>query len=73
MHDVQYIETPDPSTALVLEARIIGKLRTRYNRAGTRVEKYCYVRFTTDEPWPRLVVTKTPSDKGIFIDPLSTR
>ena len=73
MHDVHYIETPDALTASVLEARIIGKLRPRYNRAGTRVEKYCYVRFTTDEQWPRLVVTKTPSDKGIFIGPLSTR
>jgi DNA polymerase-3 subunit epsilon len=31
------------------------------------------VRFTTDEQWPRLVVTKTPTDKGIFIGPLSTR
>jgi DNA polymerase-3 subunit epsilon len=73
MHDVHYIETPDPLTASVLEARIIGKLRPRYNRAGTRVEKYCYVRFTTDEQWPRLVVTKTPTEKGIFIGPLSTR
>ena len=73
MHAVHYIETPDALTAEVLESRIIGKLRPRYNRAGTRVEKYCYVRFTTDEEWPRLVVTKTPSDKGIFIGPLSTR
>jgi DNA polymerase III subunit epsilon len=73
MHSVHYIETPDALTAEVLESRIIGKLRPRYNRAGTRVEKYCYVRFTTDEEWPRLVVTKTPSDKGIFVGPLSTR
>ena len=73
MHSVHFIETPDPLTAEVIESRIIGKLRPRYNRAGTRAEKYCYVRFTTDEEWPRLVVTKTPSDKGIFIGPLSTR
>lgn len=73
MHTVQYIETPDALTAEVLESRIIGKLRPRYNHAGTRVEKYCYVRFTTDEEWPRLVVTKAPSDKGIFIGPLRTR
>jgi DNA polymerase-3 subunit epsilon len=73
MHAVHYIETPDALTAEVIESRIIGKLKPRYNRAGTRAEKYCYVRFTTDEEWPRLVVTKTPSDKGIFIGPLSTR
>jgi len=31
------------------------------------------VRLTTEEEWPRLLVSKTPSAKGICIGPISTR
>lgn len=51
VHSIQCIETPDPVTAEVFELRIIRRLRPRYNYAGTRSEKYCYVRFTTEEEY----------------------
>jgi DNA polymerase-3 subunit epsilon len=73
MQGIEYIQTPDLLTAEVLELRIIGRLRPRYNHAGTRTSKYCYVRLTTEEEWPRLLVSKTPSAKGICIGPISTR
>ena len=57
MDDVHYVATPDLLTAEVLELRMISKLRPRYNHAGTRSAKYCYVRLTLSEVWPRLVVT----------------
>lgn len=71
--DIHHIATPDPFTASILEMRLIGRLLPHYNRAGTSNEKYCYVRLTTDEEWPRLVITKNPGSKGIFIGPLSSR
>lgn len=70
---IHYIQTPDALTAEILELRVIARLRPRYNRAGTRSEGYCYVRLTTDEQWPRLVITKTPSTRGISLGPISTR
>ncbi|MSO15101.1 MAG: DEDD exonuclease domain-containing protein [Ilumatobacteraceae bacterium] len=73
VHSIQCIETPDAVTAEVFELRIIRRLRPRYNYAGTRSEKYCYVRLTTDEEWPRLVVSKVPSAKGIMLGPIRTR
>ncbi|MEY3655793.1 MAG: putative polymerase epsilon subunit [Actinomycetota bacterium] len=73
MQGVHYIETPDILTAEVLESRIISRAKPRYNHAGTRADKYSYVRFTTDEEWPRLVVTKVPSPKGITIGPFTTK
>jgi DNA polymerase-3 subunit epsilon len=73
MQGIEFIQTPDLLTAEVLELRIIGRLRPRYNHAGTRTAKYCYVRLTTDEEWPRLMVSKTPSAKGLCIGPISTR
>lgn len=57
MDAVHYVATPDLLTAEVLELRMISKLRPRYNYAGTRSAKYCYVRLTLSEVWPRLVVT----------------
>jgi len=72
-HDIGFIETPDPVTAEVLEVRIIGNLRPRYNYVGTRREKYCYVRLTTHEEWPRLVITKSSSQKGVYIGPIRSR
>jgi DNA polymerase-3 subunit epsilon len=73
VHNIQCIETPDAVTAEVFELRIIRRLRPRYNYMGTRSEKYCYVRLTTDEEWPRLVITKTPSSKGITLGPMTTK
>ena len=70
---IQYIETPDPLTAEVWESRIIGRVRPRYNHMGTRTEKYCYVRLTTEEEWPRLVVAKTPTSKGVSLGPIRSR
>lgn len=72
-HDIHHVPTADPLTAAVLESRLIGRLTPHYNRAGTTVDKYCYVRLTTDEEWPRLVVTKNPSKTGVHIGPLSSR
>ena len=72
-NDIHHIETPDPFTAGVLELRLIRHLTPPYNRAGTTIDKYCYVRLTTDEEWPRLVISKNPSAKGLHLGPLSSR
>jgi DNA polymerase-3 subunit epsilon len=78
MDAVHYVATPDLLTAEVLELRMISKLRPRYNHAGTRSAKYCYVRLTLSEPWPRLVITsriaKTAAGRDdIYLGPISTR
>ena len=73
VHGVNHIPTPDTLTAEVLETRLIQRLLPQYNHAGTRSDKYCYVRLTTDEEWPRLVIAKNPSSKGLHIGPLTSR
>ena len=74
---IEHIATPDTLTASVLELRLIQRLMPQYNRAGTTSDKYCYVRLTLDEEWPRLVVTKNPSgprsERDLYIGPLSSR
>lgn len=79
---IHHIATPDVLTANVLELRLIQRLAPQYNRAGTTSDKYCYVRLTLDEEWPRLVVSKNPTlakntsarEVGdLYIGPLSSR
>lgn len=73
VHGVNHIPTPDTLTAEVLETRLIQRLLPQYNHAGTRSDKYCYVRLTTDEEWPRLLIAKDPASTGLHLGPLTSR
>ena len=74
---IHHIETPDVLTANILELRLIQRMAPQYNRTGTTSDKYCYVRLTLDEEWPRLVIVKNPSTTrathDLYIGPLSSR
>ena len=64
---------PDPLSAAVVESRLIASTLPRYNRAGTRADKYCYVRLDTDSAWPRLAVVREPARTGVHLGPLPSR
>jgi DNA polymerase-3 subunit epsilon len=70
---VTHLDLPDALTAEVIESRLISRLLPRYNRAGTRADKYCYVKLDVDHAWPRLSVVKNPSTKGLHLGPLPSR
>ena len=70
---VSHVETPDPLTAGVLELRYLHRLAPRYNRQGTTWDRYCYVRLSTEEAWPRLSIVKDPKPLGLHIGPLPSR
>ena len=73
MQQVRHLELSDPLSAEIIETRLIARMLPRYNRVGTRVEKYCYVRLDVDSAWPRLAVVKEPSASGIHLGPLPSR
>ncbi len=73
MQRVRHLELADPLSAEIVESRLIARMLPRYNRAGTRVDKYCYVRFDVDSAWPRLAVVKDPSPTGRHLGPLPSR
>ena len=72
-HRVSHVETSDPLTAAVLELRYIHQLAPRYNRQGTTWDRYCFVRLSTDEAWPRLSIVKDAKQAGIHLGPLPSR
>lgn len=71
--NIRHLELPDPLTAEVIEQRLIARMLPRFNRAGTRADKYCYIRLDTESVWPRLAVVKNASKHGIHLGPLPSR
>jgi DNA polymerase-3 subunit epsilon len=70
---VRHLDLPDPLSAAVIESRLIASALPRYNRAGTRADKYCYIRLDTDSAWPRLAIVREPARTGIHLGPLPSR
>jgi DNA polymerase-3 subunit epsilon len=70
---VRHLPLADPITAEVIEQRLIARLLPRFNRAGTRADKYCYVKLDIDTPWPRLSIVKDPAKQGLHLGPLPSR
>ncbi len=73
MQAVRHVELADALTAEVVESRLISRILPRYNRAGTRADKYCYVRLDVDTAWPRLAIVKDPARTGLHLGPLPSR
>jgi DNA polymerase-3 subunit epsilon len=73
MQQVRHVELPDPLAAEIVESRLIARLLPRYNRAGTRADRYCYVRLDVEAPWPRLAVVRDAATKGLHLGPLPSR
>jgi DNA polymerase-3 subunit epsilon len=73
MQQIRHVELGDPLTAEIVESRLIARMLPRYNRSGTRADKYCYVRLDVGSPWPRLAVVKDPSASGLHLGPLPSR
>lgn len=70
---IHHVELPDPLTAEIIEGRMITALGPRFNRKGTRGDRYCYVRLDIDNPWPRLAVVGEPGSSGLHLGPLPSR
>jgi DNA polymerase-3 subunit epsilon len=70
---ISHVQLPDPLSAAVVEQRLISRLLPRYTRAGTRADRYCYVRLDVDAAWPRLSVVRDASATGVHLGPLPSR
>ncbi|MDZ7815516.1 MAG: UvrB/UvrC motif-containing protein [Planctomycetota bacterium] len=70
--DLKYIETDTEIEALIVEARLIRELRPEFNRALKDSEFYPYLEITLGEDFPRVRITRQPSDKrSRFIGPFT--
>ena len=75
---IAYIVTPDTMTAAIYEARLIARLLPQYNRAGTRSEKYRYLRVTKEtsiagQSTKLKFVNARKITEGIHLGPITSR
>lgn len=61
---VDYITTENEVEALVLEASMIREYRPRYNIRLKDDKRYPYLKITTDEEFPRLLIVRRVLDDG---------
>src|ERR671937_407381 len=62
--DLEYIVTDNELEALMLEANLVRKHRPRYNIILRDDKHYPFLRLTTNEPFPRLVVARRVASDG---------
>ena len=64
VRDLEYIVTDNELEALMLEANLVRKHRPRYNIILRDDKHYPFLKLTTDEDFPRLVVARRVRDDG---------
>ena len=64
VRDLEYIVTDNELEAMMLEANLVRKHRPRYNIILRDDKHYPFLKLTTDEDFPRLVVARRVKDDG---------
>ena len=69
--DFRYITCDTEMEALVLENNLIKQYTPKYNILLKDAKSYPYIKVTTDEEYPRVVMTRKRSEKGTYFGPYS--
>ncbi len=69
--DFRYITCDTEMEALVLENNLIKQYTPKYNILLKDAKSYPYIKVTTNEDYPRVVMTRKRSEKGTFFGPYS--
>ena len=63
--DIDKIECDSEVDALLAESRLIKDIQPRHNKEQKDDKTFPYLQITTGEDFPRVEVTRTPSDRGV--------
>ena len=64
IRDFGYVVTDTEFEALLLECRLIKEIRPMYNSQMKKDRGYIYIRITTEEEFPRILVVEEKSEAG---------
>ena len=71
---IDYIVTPTELEALLLERKLIDKYQPRFNIVWKDDKQYPYLKLTTNEEWPRLILTrKKEKDGALYFGPYESK
>ncbi|MFH1892296.1 MAG: excinuclease ABC subunit UvrC [Candidatus Zixiibacteriota bacterium] len=72
IHDFEFLVTDTEMEAMILESNLIKQHKPRYNVNLKDDKRYPYVKVTTDEPYPRiLIVRRLYRDKARYFGPFT--
>lgn len=63
-HQLDFVLTADENEALLLESNLIKKHHPRYNVLLRDDKSYPYLKLTTNEDFPRVLISRRPSSDG---------
>lgn len=69
--DIDYIVTSNEVEALILESTLIKEQKPRYNVRLKDDKNYPYIKVTTDEAFPRVIVTRRLEEDGRMFGPFA--
>ena len=71
--DIELLETRNEIESLILEANLVHEHKPRYNVALKDDKHFPYIKVTTNEPFPRvLVVRRLEDDKATYFGPYTS-
>ena len=70
LNEIEFIVTDTEIEALILECNLIKKYRPKYNILLKDDKNYPYIKITTEERFPRIVIVrKVKNDKSKYFGP----
>ena len=69
--DFRYLTCDTEMEALVLENNLIKQYTPKYNILLKDAKSYPYIKVTTEDDYPRVVLTRKRTDKGTYFGPYS--
>lgn len=71
---IDFIVTPTELEALLLENKLIKQYQPKYNIQWRDDKNYPYIKLTTNEEWPRLlIVRKKENDQALYFGPYNAQ
>ena len=64
VHHLEFVVTTDESQAFLLESNLIKRYRPRYNVVLRDDKSYPYIKLTTREDFPRVLISRRPQADG---------
>lgn len=69
---IETIVTESEFKALILEAELIRKLQPKYNSIWKDDKSPLYIKVTNKEEFPKVIMTRKPSDNSLYFGPFSS-
>jgi excinuclease ABC subunit C len=69
---IKWIETDSEIEALLLEANLIKKYQPEYNVSLRDDKRFCYIKISTEEKYPRVFLTRNLDHAGRFFGPFTS-